>query len=144
MASTGEVAAFGTTLAEAYWTSLTSTNGFRIPQAKSGVLIGGDVACPQMATVAKGLSDLGFKLYCSSPIVEEHLNSLPYISKTEKIFFPVKDKRKLREVFDEVSRNFLCSRQAEIDFLMLSSTLPTVRHSIGHQSRCRSWSRPTR
>ena len=108
MASTGEVAAFGTTLAEAYWTSLTSTNGFRIPQAKSGVLIGGDVACPQMATVAKGLSDLGFKLYCSSPIVEEHLNSLPYISKTEKIFFPVKDKRKLREVFDEVSRNFLC------------------------------------
>lgn len=103
MASTGEVAAFGTTLAEAYWTSLTSTNGFRIPQAKSGVLIGGDVACPQMATVAKGLSDLGFKLYCSSPVVEEHLNSLPYISKTEKIFFPVKDKRKLREVFDEVS-----------------------------------------
>ncbi|GAA5922065.1 carbamoyl-phosphate synthase (glutamine-hydrolyzing) CPA2 [Sporobolomyces koalae] len=101
MASTGEVAAFGNTLAEAYWASLTSTNGFKVPQAKSGVLIGGDIACPQMATVAKGLSDLGFKLYCSSPVVEEFLNSLPHVSKTEKIFFPVKDKRKLREVFDE-------------------------------------------
>ncbi|GAA6014872.1 hypothetical protein JCM11491_002144 [Sporobolomyces phaffii] len=101
MASTGEVAAFGNTLAEAYWASLTSTNGFRVPQANSGVLIGGDIADPHMATVAKGLSDLGFKLYCSSPVVEEFLNSLPHVSKTEKIFFPVKDKRKLREVFDE-------------------------------------------
>ncbi len=54
-----------------------------------------------MATVAKGLSDLGFKLYCSSAVVEEFLNSLPHISKVEKIFFPLKDKRKLREVFDE-------------------------------------------
>ncbi|GAA5995115.1 carbamoyl-phosphate synthase (glutamine-hydrolyzing) CPA2 [Rhodotorula paludigena] len=101
MASTGEIAAFGVDLEEAYWASLTSSNGFRVPQANSGVLIGGDVACPQMATVAKGLSDLGFKLYCSSPVVEEYLNSLPHIAKTEKIFFPVKDKRKLREVFDE-------------------------------------------
>ncbi|GAA6004391.1 hypothetical protein JCM10207_000703 [Rhodosporidiobolus poonsookiae] len=101
MASTGEVAAFGKDLAEAYWASLTSTNGFRVPQANSGVLIGGDVACPQMATVAKGLSDLGFKLFCTSSEVEQYLNSLPYVGKTEKIFFPVKDKRKLREVFDE-------------------------------------------
>ncbi|GAA5826921.1 hypothetical protein JCM11251_002163 [Rhodosporidiobolus azoricus] len=101
MASTGEVAAFGTDLAEAYWASLTSTNGFRVPQANSGVLIGGDVTKPEMATVAKGLSDLGFKLFCTSSVVEEFLNSLPYVGKAEKIFFPVKDKRKLREVFDE-------------------------------------------
>jgi len=101
MASTGEVAAFGADIHEAYWTSLASTNGFRIPQAKSGVLIGGDISTPQMATVAKGLSDLGFKLYCSSAEVEEFLNSLPHVSHVEKIFFPLKDKRKLREVFDE-------------------------------------------
>ncbi|BGP12659.1 hypothetical protein JCM10213_008796 [Rhodosporidiobolus nylandii] len=101
MASTGEVAAFGTDLAEAYWASLTSTNGFRVPQAESGVLIGGDVACPQMATVAKGLSDLGFKLYASSAVVADYLNSLPYVGKTTRIEFPLKDKRKLREVFDE-------------------------------------------
>ncbi|GAA5857005.1 hypothetical protein JCM8547_007911 [Rhodosporidiobolus lusitaniae] len=101
MASTGEVAAFGSDLAEAYWTSLTSTNGFRVPQVGSGVLLGGDVNTPQLASVAKGLSDLGFRLYCSSSVVEEHLNALPYVGKVEKIFFPVKDKRKLREVFDE-------------------------------------------
>ncbi|GAA5932565.1 hypothetical protein JCM3775_005962 [Rhodotorula graminis] len=101
MASTGEVAAFGADLAEAYWASLTSTNGFRVPQAGSGVLLGGDIATPQLATVAQGLSDLGFKLYCSSPVVEEFLNSLPYLGKAKKIFFPLKDKRKLREVFEE-------------------------------------------
>lgn len=100
MASTGEVAAFGNDLAEAYWASLASTNGFRVPQANSGVLLGGDVNCPQLASVAKGLSELGFKLYCSSSVVEEHLNSIPHV-KAEKIFFPLKDKRKLREVFDE-------------------------------------------
>ncbi|TNY20630.1 spermidine synthase [Rhodotorula diobovata] len=101
MSSTGEVAAFGADLAEAYWASLTSTNGFRVPHAGSGVLIGGDIACPQLATVAQGLSDLGFKLYCSSPVVEEFLNSLPYLGRVKKIFFPLKDKRKLREVFEE-------------------------------------------
>ncbi|POY71334.1 hypothetical protein BMF94_5646 [Rhodotorula taiwanensis] len=101
MASTGEVAAFGADIVEAYWNSLASVNGFRTPVAGSGVLIGGDVTFPQMATVAKGLSDLGFKLLCSSPVVEDFLNSLPYVSKVEKIFFPLKDKRKLREVFDE-------------------------------------------
>lgn len=96
MASTGEVAAFGADVAEAYFNSLTSTNGFKVPQAKSGVLIGGDVASPFMAKVAKGLSDLGFKLFCSSPVVEEYLNSLDYVSPTERIFFPLKDKRKLQ------------------------------------------------
>lgn len=100
MASTGEVAAFGTDIAEAYWAAITSQNGFRVPVAGSGVLIGGDIACPQMATVAKGLIDLGFKLYCSSPVVEEFLNSLPHVS-AKKIFFPLNDKRLLREVFDE-------------------------------------------
>jgi len=55
---------------------------------------------PEMATVAKGFSDLGFKLYCSSPVVEKYINSLPYMS-IKKIFFPTKDKRKLREVFEE-------------------------------------------
>lgn len=101
MASTGEVASFGADIHEAYWASLLSTNGFKVPQVGSGVLIGGDIACPQLATVAKGLSDLGFSLYCSSPVVETYLNSLPYLKTVERIFFPVKDKRKLRTVFEE-------------------------------------------
>ncbi|SCV68592.1 BQ2448_713 [Microbotryum intermedium] len=101
MASTGEVAAFGVDVHEAYWASLTSTNAFRVPPPESGVLIGGDISKPQMATVAKGLIDLGFKLYCSSPVVEEYLNSLPYLGKVERIAIPLKDKRRLQLVFEQ-------------------------------------------
>ncbi|EMD33128.1 carbamoyl-phosphate synthase [Gelatoporia subvermispora B] len=100
MASTGEVASFGRDIHEAYWASLLSTTGFKVPRPNTGVLIGGDITKPEMKTVAKGLCDLGFKLYCSSPSVEEFLNNLPYVS-AKRIFFPTKDKRKLREVFDE-------------------------------------------
>ena len=100
MASTGEVAAFGKDIHEAYWASLLSTTGFKVPRPNTGVLIGGDINTPEMASIAKTLINLGFKLYCSSPVVEEFLNSLPYV-KAQRIFFPTKDKRKLREVFDE-------------------------------------------
>lgn len=101
MASTGEVASFGSSLQEAYWAALLSQTGFKVPRPNSGVLIGGDITRPEMQTVAKGLVDLGFKIYCSSPVVEEFLNStVPFVS-AKKIFFPTKDKRKLREVFDE-------------------------------------------
>ncbi|GLB37752.1 putative carbamoyl-phosphate synthetase large chain, oligomerisation domain containing protein [Lyophyllum shimeji] len=100
MASTGEVASFGTNVHEAYWASLLSTTGFKVPQAGSGVLIGGDISKLEMATIAKKLTTLGFKLYCSSPVVEEFLNDIPYV-KANRIVFPTKDKRKLRMVFDE-------------------------------------------
>ncbi|KAJ3715934.1 carbamoyl-phosphate synthase [Lentinula guzmanii] len=100
MASTGEVASFGKDIYEAYWASSLSTTGFKVPRAGSGVLLGGDVTQPEMGVVAKKLFELGFKLYCSSPVVEEFLNNIPYIS-AKRIFFPTKDKRKLREVFDE-------------------------------------------
>lgn len=100
MASTGEVASFGEDIHEAYWASLLSQTGFKVPKAGSGVLIGGDISKPEMVTVAKGLIDLGFKLFCSSPVVEEFLNNIPYVA-AKRIFFPTKDKRKLREVFDD-------------------------------------------
>ncbi|KAH9922065.1 carbamoyl-phosphate synthase [Fomitopsis serialis] len=100
MASTGEVAAFGKDIQEAYWASLLSTTGFKVPRPNTGVLIGGDINTPEMASIAKTLINLGFKLYCSSPVVEEFLNSLQYV-KAQRIFFPTKDKRLLREVFDE-------------------------------------------
>lgn len=106
MASTGEVASFGADIHEAYWASLLSVNGFKIPRAGSGVLIGGDITKPEMRSVAKGFTELGFKLYCSSPVVEEFLNAVPYVT-CKKIFFPVKDKRKLNEVFEEVSQSRL-------------------------------------
>lgn len=100
MASTGEVASFGQDIHEAYWASLLSTTGFKIPKANSGVLIGGDITKPEMKSIAKTLTNLGFKLYCSSPEVEEFINDIPYVS-AKRIFFPTRDKRKLREVFDE-------------------------------------------
>ncbi len=100
MASTGEVASFGKDIHEAYWASLLSTTGFKVPQANSGVLLGGDVTKPEMAKIAKQLQDLGFKLFCTSLEVEEFLNTIPYVS-AKRIFFPKTDKRKLREVFDE-------------------------------------------
>lgn len=100
MASTGEVASFGKDIHEAYWASLLSTTGFKVPQAGSGVLIGGDISKPEMVSISKQLTELGFKLYCSSPVVEEFLNNIPYIT-AKRIFFPKADKRKLRMVFDE-------------------------------------------
>ncbi|PPQ75070.1 hypothetical protein CVT26_011813 [Gymnopilus dilepis] len=100
MASTGEVASFGKDIYEAYWASLLSTTGFKVPRAGSGVLIGGDISTPEMASIAKQLTELGFKLYCTSPVVEDFLNNIPYV-KAKRIWIPRTDKRKLREVFDE-------------------------------------------
>ncbi|KZP27588.1 carbamoyl-phosphate synthase [Athelia psychrophila] len=106
MASTGEVASFGKDIYEAYWASLLSQTGFKVPAANSGVLLGGDIAKPELATIAKTLTDLGFKLHCSSPVVEAFLNDLPYVT-AKRIFFPTKDKRKLREVFDDYDIQFV-------------------------------------
>lgn len=90
MASTGEMAAFGTSMEEAYWASITSSNAFRVPAPRSGVLIGGNTKFPQLATVAKGLSDLGFKLYCSSKEIEDFIAGLPYVTPAERVEFPLK------------------------------------------------------
>ncbi|EJD48896.1 carbamoyl-phosphate synthase [Auricularia subglabra TFB-10046 SS5] len=100
MASTGEVAAFGKNVEEAYWASLLSTTGFKLPQMGTGVLIGGDPHTPEMAPIVKSLSNLGFQIYCSAKDVEEAMNAIPYVV-CKRIFFPTRDKRKLREVFDE-------------------------------------------
>lgn len=100
MASTGEIASFGKDVYEAYWAAVQSQTGFKNPRPGSGVLIGGDISKPEMLSIAKKLTELGFKLYCSSPAVETHLNNPPYLT-CKRIFFPTKDKRKLREVFDE-------------------------------------------
>ncbi len=53
-----------------------------------------------MRTIATTLSNLGFRLFCSSQEVKEFLNDLPYVS-AKQIFFPTKDKCKLCEVFDK-------------------------------------------
>jgi len=100
MASTGEVAAFGRDIHEAYWASLLSVNGIKLPRKGAGVLLGGDITKPELASVARTLSDLGFQLCCSNRDVEQFIGSLPYVKKPVRVEFPLKDKRRLREVFD--------------------------------------------
>ena len=79
MASTGEIAAFGKNVPEAYWNAYLSTNSFKPPRRGSGVLIGGDITQPELGVVAKGLIDLGFKLYTSNQEVTNALNSISYV-----------------------------------------------------------------
>ncbi|KAN0081253.1 hypothetical protein V8E55_008877 [Tylopilus felleus] len=100
MASTGEVASFGSDVYEAYWASLLSTTGFKPPLPRSGVLIGGSPNTPELPFIAKTLHSLGFKLYVSSPAIEATLTAIPHVT-CKRIFFPTTDKRRLREVFDE-------------------------------------------
>lgn len=106
MASTGEVASFGNDVHEAYWASLASTTGFRVPQPNKGVLLGGDISQPELALAARKLYNLGFKLYCSNNQVEAFLNEIPHLT-VKRIWFPLKDKRKLREVFDDHEIQFV-------------------------------------
>ncbi|GEM06192.1 carbamoyl-phosphate synthase large subunit [Rhodotorula toruloides] len=100
MNSTGEVAAFGTSVHDAFFNAFISTNGFRLPREHSGILLGGDMTDPHLPSVAAGLQRLGFKLYCATTAFESQLNSLPHVS-AERLVFPLKDKRKLREIFDD-------------------------------------------
>ena len=79
MASTGEIAAFGANVPEAYWNAYLSTNSFKPPRPGSGVLLGGDISRPELAVVAKGLIDLGFQLFTSNQAVTEALNRISYV-----------------------------------------------------------------
>jgi len=100
MASTGEIASFGPDLIEAFWTATLSATNFRVPKRNSGVLIGGDVNNEELPSIATGLNNLGFKLYSTSTEMQEFLEGLPYV-KSEKIVFPLKDKRALAQVFEK-------------------------------------------
>lgn len=103
MASTGEVAAFGTDVKEAYWTALQSVQNFKVPKPGNGVLFGGDTSKPEMATVAKILAPLGYKLYASNSAVKTHIDAELGSEHVTVIEFPKTDKRKLREVFQKYS-----------------------------------------
>ncbi|EPQ64782.1 Bgt-1355 [Blumeria graminis f. sp. tritici] len=100
MASTGEIACFGRDLIEAYWASLQSTMSFRVPQPGEGLLFGGDITKPVLATIVDYIAPLGYKLYAAERQVQQFLNShTKNPVSVEVIEFPTKDKRALREVF---------------------------------------------
>lgn len=101
MASTGEMACFGTNLVEAYWTAMQSTMNFRLPNPGEGLLFGGDVTTPDLGKIVDYLNPLGYKLFAANEEVKQHLESSSKDGsvKVEVIEFPKEDKRALREVF---------------------------------------------
>jgi carbamoyl-phosphate synthase large subunit len=104
MASTGEMACFGTDLVEAYWAAFQSTMNFRVPQPGEGLLFGGDISKTYLASIVRYLQPLGYKLYAASEEVKQHLESVTkddVKAAVEVIEFPKEDKRALREVFQK-------------------------------------------
>ncbi|ODV64387.1 carbamoyl-phosphate synthase (glutamine-hydrolyzing) CPA2 [Ascoidea rubescens DSM 1968] len=102
MASTGEVACFGHSLTEAYWTSIQSTMNFHVPLPPSGILFGGDISNDYLGNVAKNISLIGYKFYTASKDVASYLkNYLPEETQVEVIKFPKADKKVLREIYQQ-------------------------------------------
>ena len=100
MASTGEIAAFGKDLVEAYWTALQSTMNFRLQLPGEGLLFGGDTSKPQLAGTVNYLKPLGYRFFAANNEVKQHLESTVKDGcEVQVIEFPVEDKRALREVF---------------------------------------------
>lgn len=102
MASTGEIACFGKTLVDAYWTSLQSTMNFKVPEPGSGLLFGGAISRDWLTKVADYLSPLGYKFYAVEKEVAHFLESTAKDKVPVKVIeFPKDDKRALREVFEK-------------------------------------------
>lgn len=100
MASTGEIACFGSTVTEAYWTSLQSTMNFHLPMPPSSILFGGDLSRPELASIACVFAKNGYKLCSANEKVAEYLRKATNTDVTV-VEFPKTDKRALREVFQK-------------------------------------------
>lgn len=100
MASTGEIACFGSDLIEAYWTTIQATMNFHLPLPPSGILFGGDLSKDYLGTVAKRLGGLGYKYYATTEEVAQYLSKYTDVP-VQVIEFPKTNKRELREVFQK-------------------------------------------
>lgn len=125
MSSTGEVACFGTTVVEAYWASIQSTMGFKVPPIGSGLLIGGNTDKPEIKKILEYVAPMGYKLFATSKVTASALEALVEGIKVNVIEFPKTDKRKLREVFEnnDIKGVFnLANKRAEdlldVDYVM--------------------------
>ena len=101
MSSTGEMACFGKDLIEAYWAAMQSTMNFRLPLPGEGLLFGGDLTNDNLATIAKFVHPLGYKLYAANNEVKSFLEGKVQGTSVEVIEFPKEDKRALRQVFEK-------------------------------------------
>lgn len=125
MASTGEVASFGSNALESYWTAIQSTMNFNVPLPPSGILFGGDLSKNYLGEVVKYVAPLGYKLYATNEDTKKYLETFSKGVSVELIEFPKNDKRKLRELFQakDISTVFnLAAKRAEsledVDYIM--------------------------
>jgi carbamoyl-phosphate synthase large subunit len=130
MASTGEVACFGADVREAYWAAIQSTQNFRVPRPGNGILLGGDTTKPEIFTVAKDLSGLGYKLFAVSPTVKSALEEQIEGISVEAIEFPKTDKRKLREVFQKYNIDAVINLASERGKTQLDEDYVMRRNSV--------------
>jgi carbamoyl-phosphate synthase large subunit len=130
MASTGEVACFGSDVREAYWTALQSTQNFRVPKPGNGILLGGDTTKPEIFIVAKDLSELGYKLFAVSVEVKDALERNVEGISVETIEFPKTDKRKLREVFQKYNIDAVINLASERGKTQLDEDYVMRRNSV--------------
>jgi len=128
MASTGEVACFGRDVREAYWTAIQSTQNFRVPKPGNGILLGGDVAKPEIFKVATDLAALGYKLFAVSGQVKAELEGTGL--SVDVIEFPKTDKRKLREVFQKYNIDAVINLASERGKTMLDEDYVMRRNSV--------------
>jgi carbamoyl-phosphate synthase large subunit len=145
MASTGEVACFGSNIQEAYWTAIQSTQNFKVPKPGNGVLLGGDVTKPELFTVAQDLSGLGYKLFAVAPEVKSALEEKLDVS-VEIIEFPKTDKRKLREVFQKYNIDAVINlaserakTQLDADYVMRRNSVDFNVPLVNDAKVCFSW-----
>lgn len=129
MASTGEVACFGSDVREAYWTAIQSTQNFKVPKPGNGILLGGDLNQPEIYIVARDLSSLGYKLLAESKEVKAALEEKEGVS-VEVIEFPKSDKRKLREVFQKYNVDAVINLASQRGKTMLDADYVMRRNSV--------------
>ena len=102
MASTGEVASFGKTLLESYWTAIQSTMNFQVPLPPSGILVGGDLTKDYLGRVVNLLDSVGYKIFVTGQQTSDYLKAFRASpSSVQIIEFPKNDKKRLRELFQE-------------------------------------------
>jgi carbamoyl-phosphate synthase large subunit len=130
MASTGEVACFGSDVREAYWTAIQSIQNFRVPKPGNGILLGGDLEKPEIFVVAKDLSGLGYKLFAVSSDVKAALEQQVEGLSVEIIEFPKTDKRKLREVFQKYNIDAVINLASERAKTQLDEDYVMRRNSV--------------
>ncbi|ORX54036.1 large subunit of carbamoyl-phosphate synthase [Hesseltinella vesiculosa] len=135
MASTGEVACFGTDKHEAYWSAIQSTQNFRIPTPGAGILLGGDDVTDQddFLHVAKVFHEQkGHPLFVPTKRDQDFLASAGLPSKVLPVAENADNKRELNSLFkdngidfvmhlaklrapDQYDEGYIC-RRAAVDF----------------------------